>query len=332
MTQISLIIPVRNRQHYTQTILSQIFQQLPKVNTDNTSVISVIIVDDGSTDGTRDMIRRQFPNVYLIEGDGNLWWTGGICLGMNYAIDKLDSDYLVWLNDDISLSDNFLNNLIDSCQSPLYNNTIVGGIVRDKTYSDWIVFSGMDKKQPIRSMDYFATAEARSVDTLNGNIAIIPRVVVDKIGFPDADRFRHYGGDFEFVSRANKSGFNVILSSKLQATTDYNLNDLIRYMPPLLQWYLQPNTAKRLKILKGFTNLKSNYNIWHMVNLIDQDSQHVPFWRYAMLYVRQVIKLLVSDFLLKSKTETTLKTYLKQQNAPEETIKGLMNYRIKLQN
>ncbi|NEP47383.1 MAG: glycosyltransferase [Moorea sp. SIO3C2] len=81
MTQISLIIPVRNRQHYTQNILSQIFQQIPQANNDNTSVISVIIVDDDSTDGTREMIRRQFPNVYLIEGDGNLWWTGGICLG-----------------------------------------------------------------------------------------------------------------------------------------------------------------------------------------------------------------------------------------------------------
>ncbi|NEQ89096.1 MAG: hypothetical protein F6K26_57260 [Moorea sp. SIO2I5] len=66
-----------------------------------------------------------------------------------------------------------------------------------------------------------------------------------------------------------------------------------------------------------------------MVNIIYQDSHHVPFWRYAILYVRQVIKLLVSDFLLKSKTETTLKNYLKQQNAPEETIKGLMNYRTK---
>ncbi|NEO64004.1 MAG: hypothetical protein F6J98_27725 [Moorea sp. SIO4G2] len=66
-----------------------------------------------------------------------------------------------------------------------------------------------------------------------------------------------------------------------------------------------------------------------MVNIIYQDSHHVPLWRYAISYVRQVIKLLVSDFLLKSKTETTLKTYLKQQNAPEETIKGLMNHRTK---
>ena len=39
------------------------------------------------------MIIEQFDHVHLIEGDGSLWWTGAIIEGMEYGVNKLNTDY-----------------------------------------------------------------------------------------------------------------------------------------------------------------------------------------------------------------------------------------------
>ncbi|HBL15033.1 MAG TPA: hypothetical protein DD379_27290 [Cyanobacteria bacterium UBA11162] len=167
-------------------------------------------------------------------------------------------------------------------------------------------------------MEHFGAKAEIEVDTLNGNITIIPRHVVDIIGLPDEDRFRHYGGDFEFVLRAKKKGFKIILSSQLQATTDYQVNDVIRYMHPWWQWQLRPNFSQRKEILKGFTDFKSHYNIWHRVNINHFGAKSIPKWKYLVVYIRQVIKVLSSDFWLKGKIESEIKNYCQEQNIPPE--------------
>ena len=57
MVLISIIIPVRNRKEITRNILTQIFTQISLNNC--TSNVSVIVVNDGSTDGTKEMIIDQ---------------------------------------------------------------------------------------------------------------------------------------------------------------------------------------------------------------------------------------------------------------------------------
>lgn len=324
MKSISIIIPVRNRKEYTQHILTQIYEQIYITKQAN---ISVIVIDDASTDGTQEIIVNQFPSVHLIPGDGSLWWTGAIYLGMNYAIEKLGTDYILWLNDDISLADNFINQVSKACDNPLFEKAIIGGIVRDKIYLDWIVFSGIIKKQPIRSLEPFGAEHTIEVDALNGNITLIPRIIIDRIGLPNPIKFKHYGGDFEFTMRAKKAGVKVILSRQLQATTDYKITDFIRYMPPLMQWHIETNKYKRQEILKGFLNFKSNYNIWHMVNIINWNQENIPQWKYAIYYVKQITKVLLSDLLPSRKLDEEIENYLKQQNAPVAIAEAILNLR-----
>ena len=102
MSQIAITIPVRNRKEITRQILVELNAQIQQC-ADREHLISVVIIDDGSTDGTGEMIRQQFPQFSLLEGDGSLWWTGAICWGMKYALEKYNPDYFVWLNDDIFL-------------------------------------------------------------------------------------------------------------------------------------------------------------------------------------------------------------------------------------
>ncbi len=330
VTAISIIIPVRNRKHCTDAILSQLEAQMADVP--DSDRISVAVVDDGSTDGTPDRVRDRFSFVHLLQGDGSLWWTGAIVKGMKYAIETLESDFCVWLNDDICIADNWLDNLIKMCNKPFARKTVIGGIVCHEDYPNWIVFGGTRwqtipdgvEEHPVRSLDYFGDRDSIDVDDINGNIAVIPRAVIDTIGYPNVDRFPHYGGDYEFVRRVTKAGYNVMLTRRLQATTQYAIADLIRYMPPHLQWSLNRNLKKRLEIIQGLTNLKYHYNVWHIVNIIHWEYRIISPWKYRIYYLQQLLNLLRIDFLLTAKLATEVKMYCKKQNAPPEAIEQIL--------
>jgi GT2 family glycosyltransferase len=312
--KVSIIIPVHNRQSCVQSILTQIQAQTLKVS--HLENIVLIVVDDGSTDGTKELIQRNFPTVHLLEGDGSLWWTGAIVKGMEYAVVNLNTDYVVWLNDDISISDDFICNLLSICGSSKYKETIVGGIVRDKTYSDWIVYSGLRCGKPIRHINDFSSSTELDVDALSGNIVVIPKAVIDKIGMPNATKFPHHGGDYEFIKLAKENGFRVISYSQLQAVTDYKVTDFIRYMPYWMQWYLQPSKSQRREIIKGLTDIKSNQNIWLFVNIANRKLQYIPSWKYTLCYLNKLLKLFVIGLMPKRYIESRIYEYFASWSLP----------------
>ena len=39
--------------------------------------LDIVVFDDGSTDNTREHLRDRFPDVQVVIGDGQFWWTGG---------------------------------------------------------------------------------------------------------------------------------------------------------------------------------------------------------------------------------------------------------------
>lgn len=318
---ISLIIPVRNRRELTRKILGEVFTQVQDAPSGDR--VFAIVVDDGSTDGTPEMIATEFPLVHLIAGDGNLWWCGAIVKGMEYALSQLNTDYVVWLNDDQSLDANFINNLMAICRDfARMPATIFGGIIRDRTYPEWIVYGGFQGRYRVSNIKQFIEIPELEVDVLSGNIVVISSLIVDKIGFPDYQKLPHHGSDFEYIMRAKKAGIKIILTSKLQATTDYQLEDFIRYMPYWLQWYLQPSLMKKWEIIKGLTSYKANHSIWQVVAL-HSDNRHlktIPPWKYFFCYLNKIIRLFLINFASKKKIKSKLDDFLECQNPPQEII------------
>src|SRR5581483_12156776 len=75
----------------------------------------VVVVDNGSTDESAAYIRREFPNVELIETGINLGFAGGCNAGIRRAMDE-SADYVWLLNNDTRVSVNALRALVDRAE------------------------------------------------------------------------------------------------------------------------------------------------------------------------------------------------------------------------
>ncbi len=99
-----IVIPVDNRKEFTHQCLLSLYNQTNKN-------FFVVVINDGSTDGTGKMIKDKFPDIILINGDGNLWWTKAINIGIKYAL-KYNAKYILTLNDDTVLKEDYIEKMI----------------------------------------------------------------------------------------------------------------------------------------------------------------------------------------------------------------------------
>jgi N-acetylglucosaminyl-diphospho-decaprenol L-rhamnosyltransferase len=88
VSSVSIIIVSYNTREPLEHCLSSITRSDPAVET--------IVVDNGSTDGSAELVRTRFPGVRLVAGEGNLGFAGGCNTGANAS----SGNYLLFLNSD----------------------------------------------------------------------------------------------------------------------------------------------------------------------------------------------------------------------------------------
>ena len=75
--------------------------------------LSVVLFDDGSTDGTAAAVATEFPETIILHGNGDAYWNGGMSRAWTRALDFRADGYL-WLNDDVELDADALARLADA--------------------------------------------------------------------------------------------------------------------------------------------------------------------------------------------------------------------------
>ena len=101
---VSIVIPTYNRKPILEKCLTALENQ--KLNT-NIRNYEVIVVDDGSTDGTSSWInsnKNNFPHVVLFQQDH-----GGPALGRNLGVIKSKYEIIIFIDSDLIVLDNFIN-------------------------------------------------------------------------------------------------------------------------------------------------------------------------------------------------------------------------------
>lgn len=217
--KIAILIPVHNGINYTKKCLESIFTELSKK--DIYHFFQVVLIDDGSSDGTADWVEDKFEDVIILKGDGNLWWSGGINTGAKYAIEKLNCTHLLLWNNDIVSSEGYFEEVAAKCKE--YGENVILG---SKIYTDLdkgIIWSYGGVFNPVWGkfgmIGYFqneseAYNKPMEVDWLTGMGTIVPAKIIHQIGYWNEKDFPQYHGDTEFTYRATKRGYkNLVLPS-----------------------------------------------------------------------------------------------------------------------
>lgn len=208
-----IIIPVHNRRETTLTCLKQL-----KENGD-LDQYSVVVVDDGSTDGTAKLTKEQFPSVTILQGDGSLWWTGAIKMGMKYAYEQ-GANYFIWLNDDTLPVAGALPHLVNTSKQS--SDTIITG----QCYSDLTFTKPTYGGRRIRGLALLFLSVAPggfvNCDVCSGNLVCLPRSVVEKVGYPPDQNVPQMWGDIVYIWQAKQAGFKVCVLGNAIAICDTN--------------------------------------------------------------------------------------------------------------
>jgi len=189
-----IIIPVHNRVDYT----TQCLRGLQDISLKK--VAQIYIIDDGSSDGTSEVTRSEFPDVKIVQGTGSLFWTGGIELGMKVALDDLCEGF-VWLNDDTEIQPDDLVSMIK--YSVIHQHEVIAPRAID--IDSMPLANGAIGRNSIKGEN----GKDIEVEVLSGYCVVFARKLCDAIGLPEFDKVPHYAGDSYYTIKARKAGFKI---------------------------------------------------------------------------------------------------------------------------
>ena len=178
-----------------------------------------VLVDNGSTDGTVEAVREQYPGLEILQTGENLGFTGGNNVGIRHAL-KMGADYIILLNNDTVVDQNFVREMLNVASR---DESI--GFVCPKIYfydppgliwfagARFHAWCGYGRMVGYREKDCGQYDEVREIDRPCGCAVLVPRRLCEEVGLMDPSLFL-YADEIEWMLRAKKKGFKVFFAPK----------------------------------------------------------------------------------------------------------------------
>ena len=218
MPTASIIIPHLNGRHHLDDCLNALRRQ---TYTD----FEVLLVDNGSSDGSQAYVREQFPEIALIELGHNRGFTGACNAGWQAA----HGEFIILLNNDTEVDDKWLHEIIDAFRRQPDAGIIASKIMlfdrRDHfhTAGDYYRLDGIPGNRGVWQRDTGQYNGEEEIFGACGAASAYRRQMLDEIGFLDDDFFFSCE-DVDISWRAHLAGWKVLYAPtavvyhKLKAT------------------------------------------------------------------------------------------------------------------
>lgn len=207
--RITALVTCHNRRDHTLACL----ESLHALDLPEDASLGIVLVDDGSTDGTEEAVRQKFPGVTLLNGDGSLFWCGGMRKAWKRAAED-DPDFYFLINDDTRLERNVITALVNITRG-MESRIIAVAAIRDAVTGQK-TYGGVRGN---RSAPF--SGQPESCDTFNANAILIPRAVYRELG-AFHDTYTHAMGDFDYGYQATKRGIRIVQSGEWLGTCSHN--------------------------------------------------------------------------------------------------------------
>jgi GT2 family glycosyltransferase len=213
--RIYILLPVHNRREVTRRFIEALAGQ-----TDTS--YQLVLVDDGSTDGTAAMVREYIPDAIVIQGDGNLWWAGSLQRGYNLLRTRglASDDVVLIINDDTWFGPEFLASgraAVSKAPKTLVLAQLFGqdGQLEEVgVHVDW------------RTLTFLGVLDPAQVNCLSTRGLFLRAEDFLAIGGFHARLLPHYLSDYEFTIRADRRGFALASHPAVRLAYDAKLSGI----------------------------------------------------------------------------------------------------------
>lgn len=190
---------------------------------DTRGALSVVCVDNGSSDGSQQAIRERFPDVELIEAGANLGYCGGNNLGIRRAL-ELGASWVMLVNNDAAVAADVVEGFEQAARERPRAGILAGKVYFwDRPETIW--FAGQRVRELLgysgRPRGYGRSdgpAYRRLVPTGRavGALMAISREAIEAVGLLDEELFA-YVEDVDWALRVRAAGFEVVLVPQARA-------------------------------------------------------------------------------------------------------------------
>jgi GT2 family glycosyltransferase len=193
-------------------VTAKCFESLKAIDYSN---YEILLVDNGSTDGSQQYFRAQYPEIVLLENEVNLGFAEGNNVGIRHAMNGR-ADYVLLLNNDTLVHAKFLSELVHVAE----RDSSIGFVGPKIYYRDWhgqrdvIAFAGgcvnlwIGKARNIGEgeKERGQYEEIKEVSYLQGSCLLVKREVVQRVGLLDSTLFA-YWEETDWCMRGRHAGY-----------------------------------------------------------------------------------------------------------------------------
>lgn len=212
MPNLSIVLVCWNNKDYLEPCLQSLYSAEVNYSFDT------VVVDNGSTDGSKEMLRKQFPEIKIIQNDHNV----GLARACNQGIEATRGSFILLLNNDTLVNGPSLESMIAFMEMTPDAGAVGGKLLNlDGSFQggyanftslmeEFLVTSRIGERLWEGYPTHFGQAadEPIQVGWISSACLLLRRAALDEVGLLD-EEFFIYGDEVDLQYRLQRNGWNI---------------------------------------------------------------------------------------------------------------------------